>query len=116
MQRWGKTDTGKQRYRCRPCKQSAVRNRRDNLDRLWRQRFMLWVTTNTQLTALAVRYHVSRRTLQRHFAPYWGMRPGPRRPAHPEHIRLLVLDATSVAARQRVTLIVHDPETRIPVG
>lgn len=115
MERWGKTPQGKQRFRCRGCAVSSIRRRPDNRTRLWRQRFISWLTGNAPLTEYAQRYRMSVRTLCRRFQPYWSQ-PFIADEKDGGGVRIAVLDGTAVVPHSTTVLIAQDADRRMPIG
>lgn len=115
MQRWGKTPQGRQRFRCRLCRASGIRLRPDNQLRLWRGRFISWITGNAPLVDHANRHHVSVRTLYRKFSRFWFDPPVVRPPDNAPP-RVVVLDGTTVVRRQIIALIAQDADRKQPIG
>ena len=104
MQKYGFTAKGKQRFKCLECNISEVRTRIEITESAWMDRYIKYLTTNTQLTQLAGDLHLSLNTIQRKFKQC--------RDTLPEALSgfcssgdFLVLDATSVLSRKLVVLI-----------
>ncbi len=104
MQRRGRTASGAQRWYCCCCGKSATRKRPDRQKAAARYWFSKWLTGYRSLGDLAQLARVKPRTLQRWFEPLW-VQP-PLVPLATTHL-CLILDATSLASRQRVILIVR---------
>lgn len=113
LQRWGKTATGKQRYRCQNCLTSTVRPRKDTGRRNRLSVFVRWLTGTTSLGEIASHASRQSRTLHRQLAAFWGQEP---RPVLPSECQVLVLDATSVVKHLVVALVGQDGGARKPVS
>ncbi len=113
MQRWGKTGSGKQRWRCAGCLESGTRKRADGAARSRLSLFVSWLTTKSSASEVAARAGVSRQALWEWFRPFWESPPVPR-PALP--VRTLVLDGTSVSWGECVLLVAGDEDRRRPVS
>lgn len=113
LQRWGKTATGKQRYRCQNCSTSTVRPRKDTGRRNRLSAFVHWLTGNQTLEFLAHEQGVTVQTLLNRFSLYWQQEPKPLLPAQ---CQVLVLDATSVVKHLIMALIGQDGVARQPVS
>lgn len=113
MQRWGKTSTGKIRWRCSTCLTSGVRTRKDNRLKKRLSLFVRWLTSKASLDELAKGNNVMSRTLQRWFSPFWNTPP---QPDIRTGVRVLVLDGTSVMKRVCMLLIAGDGDTHRPVS
>lgn len=113
MQKWGKTAAGSVRWYCKNCKISGTRKRKDNLVKTRLSSFTTWLLGKETLSNIAQDHGVSPRTLLRWFEPLWQRMPTPK----PSSItRVLVLDATSIVARQLMLLIAGDNDSRKPVS
>lgn len=113
MQRRGKTAAGAQRWYCPSCDRSSVRKRKDNRERTRSFLFVRWIVGTTPQTAVAHGRKVAARTVRRWWKPLWWQyqEPSPRSP-----VRVLVLDATSIAPRACMLLIAGDAGTGAPVS
>lgn len=105
MQRWGRTSAGSIRYFCRFCSLSSTRKRTDNRQRNLRRSFLRWITGTTPLAVLARQSHLTIQGLLKRFESFWHHAPAPRS-WHPAS-EIIVLDATSLAPRIMVALIVR---------
>jgi hypothetical protein len=110
MQRRGKTAAGSQRWLCISCNQSSVRNRPDTTKYYRQKLFVEWVTGTKTLTDFALRRGIERRTLERWFTPFWLDPPKPILPSSLEG-QVLILDATSLKAREWIVLIARTPHS-----
>lgn len=103
MVKWGKTTTGKQRWRCDVCCKSGVRKRLDTIKTSHQNLFVSWLTSTHTLSDFALSRKVSRQTIHEWFSPLWA------NPPEPSSITLdrgiLIVDAISLRGRQDVVLI-----------
>jgi hypothetical protein len=106
------TVNGKKRWRCRRCSASGIRTRKDNRQRRRLSLFLSWAASKRTLGDVAGTARVSARTLRRWFGPFLDEPPKPV----PQAGRVLVLDATSIEARECVLLIAGDADSRSPVS
>ncbi len=113
MQRWGTHPSGSKRWRCARCKTNTTRVRKDNRERSRLSLFVRWITSKETLSGLAKAQGVSVRTLFRWFEPLWFKAP---KPASPTLVRVLVLDATSIVAREHILLIAGDSDRHKPIS
>jgi hypothetical protein len=113
MSRWGKTAAGSCRWFCGICRISGIRKRKDNRERTRLSLFVRWLTSKDSLADVAQDQQTKTRTLYRWFEPLWRSHPAPRIPST---IRILVLDATSVAPRKCTLLIAGDGDHHRPVS
>lgn len=93
---WGKTSSGKRRYRCPECETNLTRVRHDNKQRQLHKYFVTWLTGSHAITEIAHELRVSRRHLQRLFSPYWSSRPRPTPPTEP--VATIVIDGVRIAS------------------
>lgn len=113
MQCWGKHPSGSKRWRCGVCKKNIVWKRKDNRDRSRLSLFVGWLLSKKSLAELAFQSNVSIRTLTTWFRACWFHVP---KPVYDHPVRVLVLDATSVVARQCMLLIAGDNDRLMPVA
>lgn len=113
MQRWGKTSTGKIRWRCRYCEESSVRSRKDNRHKKRLSLFVAWLTSKKSLEEISSEVKVSVTALCEWFSPFWNTPPQPD--IH-TGVRVLVLDGTSVVKRECMLLIAGDGDNHRPVS
>lgn len=113
MQRRGKTSSGSQRWYCVNCNRSSIRKRKDNRVRARLFLFVDWLIGTVSISKIAERYKVSKRTMNRWFEPYWQ---SPPKIKICNHVRVLVLDATSVVSRVCMMLIAGDADQSKPVS
>ena len=104
MQRRGRTAAGTQRWHCRSCASSTIRQRPDTKDRHHRILFTRWLTGNRSLSEIAHDYGVSRRTLARWFTPLWGRIQQPPVPNH-DPCAVYILDGVYLSGRENTALI-----------
>lgn len=103
MMKWGKTTTGKQRWRCNICEESGVRKRPDTVVTSHRNLFVSWLTGTHTLSDFATARKISRQTLHEWFTPLWVNPPTPT-PVTLDRGTLIV-DAISLRGRKEVVLI-----------
>lgn len=104
MIRWGKTNQGKVRWRCPDCHTTSIRTRTDARERMWRRRFLLWITGSYRLSDLADRWKTSISTIRRCFHPFLKQVPVPTDTRLDPFLPFIV-DALSVCGREGVLLI-----------
>lgn len=90
-----------------------VWKRKDNRERTRLSLFVRWLTSKATLHETALRSEVSVQTLIAWFQPLWDYPPRPR---PTESVRVLVLDATSIAKRKCMMLIAGDNDRLQPVS
>ena len=112
MQKYGATAAGKQRWRCTQCNETSVRKRPDRSLQIQRRLFKNFLISKTTITAFAQEHNISRSTQFRHFLTHWKTPPPP---VVPPHVRVLVIDATSITTRQCMLFIAADADTSKPV-
>lgn len=73
MKKNGTTSAGKTRWRCKNphCGSSTTRHRTDLTQTRDFQAFYAYLTSTSSLNDIAERLNISRRTLDRRFAPFW---------------------------------------------
>lgn len=78
----GTTSAKTQRWRCKTCGFSWTNSKKEETQQAyWFQVFLAWILGPAPLELVAARYHISRRTLQRHFEPFWFIQiPHPQQP------------------------------------
>lgn len=104
MQRYGKTSTGKQRWRCAKCRVSSVRNRPDVHIRHLRARFIGWLTGTDSLADIAHEMSLSRKQLSKRFKPFWTELPlSPHKCTQNDIV--LVFDGVYLSGRTNAVLI-----------
>jgi hypothetical protein len=104
MQKRGHTAAGTQRWYCRFCSRSEIRQRPDTTTHHHRTLFTQWLTGNRSLTEVARDHRVHRRTLIRWFAPLWQCPPAPPI-LHSSAFVIYVLDGVYLSGREHVALI-----------
>jgi len=114
MQRWGKTASGKQRFRCPECKRSSIHSRRDNITRSNCRWFVDWLTGSNRLENVAGSAGITVQGLLKRFKPFWQHSPQPCMPSSSP--RVLVVDGITIVKRAAVALIACDPHKRQPVS
>ncbi len=70
MQKWGSHRSGKVHYRCPSCGSNGTRLRADLTQKYHRQLYQKWLLSKLTLSDFGVAYGVTRRTLDRWFAPF----------------------------------------------
>lgn len=70
MQKWGSHRSGKVHYRCPRCGSNGTRLRADLTQKYHRQLYQKWLLSKLTLSDFGVQYRVTRRTLDRWFAPF----------------------------------------------
>ncbi|MBP9670028.1 transposase [Candidatus Woesebacteria bacterium] len=70
MQKWGKHPGGNQRYRCSKCGTSGLLKRGDVPQKSHRELYQKWLLSKLTLSDFGAAYRVTRRTLDRWFAPF----------------------------------------------
>ena len=103
MMKWGKTNAGKQRWRCNICQKSGVRMRLDTVRASHQNLFVSWLTGTHTLEDFALSRKISRQTIHEWFSPLWVNPPIPTPVALDRGI--LIVDAISLRGRQDVVLI-----------
>ena len=104
MQKRGRTAAGTQRWYCRSCVSSTVRERPDTKERHPLALLTRWLTGNRSLSEVANDHGVGRRTLIRWFAPLWGrIRQPPE--LNPTPNTLYILDGVYLSGRENAALI-----------
>jgi len=112
MIRWGRTITGKTRWRCSDCSSSNIRKRKDNREKSRLSLYVRWLTSKASLSDIARLQRVSVRTLLRWFELFWDTPP---KPIVKPGVRVLVVDATSVVKRKLILSIAACADTGKPV-
>lgn len=105
MVKFGHTAAGMQRWRCERCASTGRQTRGDTRNRHRRLWFIRWLTNTATLAMIASRMRCSPSTTQRHFRVCWRDEPHP--PSWIVPSRIVVLDGTSLVARQQVVLIAY---------
>ena len=113
MQRWGRTSANKIRWRCVQCNVTAIRTNTSNRKRARLSLFVRWLTSKDALLDISKDVGVSVQTLISWFRPFWDTPPSPDIPLH---VRVLVLDGTSVAKHKLMLLIAGDGDRGRPVS
>lgn len=70
MQKWGSHRSGKAHYRCPSCGSNGTRLRADLTQKYHRQLYQKWLLSKLTLSDFGAQYKVTRRTLDRWFAPF----------------------------------------------
>ena len=109
MQRWGKTNSGTQRWFCQNCQKSGVRRNPFQSERHKKALFVKWICGNATLSETAEKVGVEIRTLQRWFEPFWNSAPLPEAPWSLDN-QTLILDAVSIEPRSMMALIGRTPK------
>lgn len=111
MRKRGFTAAGAQRWHCRECAFSCVRERPDSRIAPYRPFFIHWISRTVLLTDIAEQLRMSERTLRRRFAPLWECEPPSPQPTTPADI--LILDALYFGGRgahSQAILIARTPK------
>lgn len=106
MQCWGKTGSGKQRYFCTKCKNTATRKRIDTKLKIDLKVFVSWITETISLVRTAKRLKITSRQLKNRFVPFWEYLPLPRPIV--QNSEVLVVDGVSVVKHHLVVLVIFD--------
>ncbi|MBI2622973.1 MAG: transposase [Candidatus Liptonbacteria bacterium] len=112
MQGWGRTTTGKERYRCPRCGTSRIIHRPDTHLRHDHDRLVAWLTGVESKEDVAQRYGVTRRALSKEFRRFFRQNPnGP----DPKNLtaKLLIVDAKFIHGDELCALIAVDEHDRI---
>jgi len=113
IQRWGKTTSGAQRWRCKDCATTSTRKRPDRTLQITGTLFVQWLTGSERLESIARRINVTVRTLHNRFCPHWRYLPTHILPdADPS---VFVVDGVWVVKHWLVTLIAHEPDRSTPI-
>lgn len=114
MIRWGKTKTGKIRWRCENCKVSSVRRRKDTSSRNVNTLFKTWILGMNSTKTIAKKKHISRMTISRRFKEQW------KKELHspfPKLIKdvVIAIDGTTIS-KDCIVLVVYDVISNQPLG
>ena len=110
MQKWGKQNSGSQRYRCHRCGLNGVVQRTDLTQKYHRLLYQKWLFSKLTLTDFGVRYGVTRRTLDRWFVPFRGEEIAPI--PHLTQSDIFIIDGYYVEYGATV-LIAQNPQNKI---
>lgn len=114
MIRWGKTRTGKVRWRCKKCKVSGIKRRKDTVSRNVNTLFKTWILGMNPTKSIAKKKHVSRRTIVRRFEEQWTKElhsPFPKL----NKDAVIAIDGTTVS-KDCIVLVVYDVISDQPLG
>jgi hypothetical protein len=114
MIRWGKTKTGKNRWRCKNCKVSSVKRRKDTTSRNVNALFKTWILGMNSTKTIAKKKHVSRMTINRRFKEQW------KRELHSPFPKLtkdvvIAIDGTTIS-KDCIVLVAYDVISDQPLG
>jgi len=70
MQKWGKNRNGSVRFRCFVCQKTGTRKRPDIVSTSHNDLYQTWLLSKFTLSDFALKYDVTRRTLDRWFTPF----------------------------------------------
>jgi hypothetical protein len=110
MQKWGKHRNGKVRYRCPHCGANGTRLRPDITQKYHRQLYQKWLLSKLTLTDFAIKYGVTRRTLDRWFIPFRKEKILPK--DHPIRSDIFIIDGYYVEYGA-VVLIAQNPQNQV---
>ncbi len=114
MQKWGKTSTGKQRYKCKICRATKIHSRKDNTQRANYGLFVNWLTSSQHLADIAQKNYITVQGLLLRFESFWKKIPTPKSIA--DNPKIIIVDGVSVVKRKLMVLIAHNPITRKPIN
>lgn len=114
MIRWGKTQTGKIRWRCKSCKVSSVKRRKDTVSRNVNPLFKSWILGMNSAKVIAKKKHVSRRTIFRRFAEQWKKKLHSPFPKLTKEV-VIAVDGTTIS-KDCIALVVYDVISDQPLG
>jgi len=113
MQKYGRTSSGRQRWRCLVCQVSCLRERPDLTRSNRRSLFEKWLTGTRSLAEVAEDCGVTRQTLERWFSVFWN-EPLPTLPLPPSfESEILVIDAIYLGGRFNAALIGRTPSSPV---
>lgn len=78
MQKWGKSNSGSIRFRCKFCQISSTRNRQDLTQKYRLKLFKKWLIGKRSLYEICLDYSVNLKTIIRWFDPFWNDEPQPK--------------------------------------
>ena len=104
LHRWGRTSTGKQRWKCPKCSSPNSLKRSDVSLKYRTALFISWLCGNASLTEICTSEDISRRTLNYWFKSFWNHQPIP---CFPETLAntYLVVDAIYLEGHHHCVLI-----------
>lgn len=111
---WGKTTKGKVRWRCKNCKLTEVRKRKDTVSRNIYQLFKKWILEMVSIKIISKIKKISKRTLIRKFELCWKIKVPIFFPIL-KNDPVLIVDGTSIA-KDCVVLVVYDAVSRQPLS
>ena len=114
MIRWGKTQTGKVRWRCNICKASNVKRRKDTSTRNINTLFKSWLLGMVSIKNIAKKKHISERTLIRKFEKQWGKELHSSFPKLTKEV-VIAVDGTTIS-KDCIVLIAYDVVSNQPLG
>jgi hypothetical protein len=110
MQKWGKQNSGSQRYRCPKCGLNGVVQRKDLTQKYRRELYETWLLSKFTLTDFARKYGITRQTLDRWFAPFRDVEIVPSN--HSVQSDIFIIDGYYVEYGATV-LIAQNPQNRV---
>lgn len=110
MQKWGKQNSGSQRYRCPRCGLNGVVQRVDLIQKYRKKLYEKWLLSKFTLTDFARKYDITRQTLDRWFSPFRDeeITPNP----HSVQSDIFIIDGYYVENGATV-LIAQNPQNRV---
>lgn len=114
MIRWGKTKTGKTRWRCKNCKVSSVNRRKDTASRNVNTLFKNWILGMNPIKDIAKRKHVSKRTIIRRFMNQWKKQLHSAFPKLTKDV-VIAIDGTTIS-KDCIVLVAYDVISDQPLG
>lgn len=111
-QRWGRTSAGKARFFCPVCGKTAVRKRKDVIQRHIAHQLVEWLGGKENLVHVAERVHKTRQALWKEFQPLLLHDVEPLIPNETK-VKVLILDGTYIHGHTLCALIAIDENRRI---
>ena len=112
MQRWGKTTTGTQRWRCFLCKKTSIKKRLDIGRKSVSNLFRKWLTGNAVLAEIAKVKKIGVRALQNRFKFCWQQ---PCAALSKSDDQILILDGTHIGPDCALLTIIN-AKTNSPIA
>jgi len=113
MHRHGKTNTGKERYKCPSCGKTSIIHRPDTRDRHIHDHFVSWLTGKKTKTEVAEELGITRQALSLRFHAFFAALPRVPVPSPEYRPRILIVDGTYVNGVKICILISLDEEDHI---
>jgi len=111
---WGRTSKGKTRWRCKNCKLTEVRKRKDTINRNIYRLFKRWVLEMVPIKNISKVKKISKRTLIRKFELCWKVKVPILFPALKTD-PVLIIDGTAIS-KDCIVLIVYDAVSKQPLN